>query len=157
MRLQCLLDDVGASPPPALHWEAGLVVNVNFPPASAGAVKGVALTHQGSGCVFPAFKEVSEPTGPHLAGGRQASGWLAWCWWLSPHPCVYTQRGCTGAVHARAGHWCLGPCTAQLLTRVVGCCRPPIPVLPSAHPPAEIDEHTPNLRMFRNYAGHARE
>ncbi|KAF6260789.1 survival protein sure-like phosphatase/nucleotidase [Scenedesmus sp. NREL 46B-D3] len=65
-------------------FEAGCVVNVNFPAEAAGPTAGLALTHQGTGCVFPKFLEVTEPSGPHLA---------------------------------------------------------------------EFDEHTPALRMFRNYAG----
>eukprot|EP00878_Enallax_costatus_P007691 GHUV01008051.1.p1 GENE.GHUV01008051.1~~GHUV01008051.1.p1 ORF type:complete len:320 (+),score=57.49 GHUV01008051.1:218-1177(+) len=69
-------------------FAAGTVVNINFPSRSVGPVAGVALTHQGNGCVFPKFLEVTEPAGPHLP---------------------------------------------------------------------EIDEHTPNLRVFRNYAGEMRE
>jgi broad specificity polyphosphatase/5'/3'-nucleotidase SurE len=40
-------------------FEAGCVVNVNFPAEAAGPTAGLALTHQGTGCVFPkvgAFK-----------------------------------------------------------------------------------------------------
>uniref|UniRef100_A0A383W782 Survival protein SurE-like phosphatase/nucleotidase domain-containing protein n=1 Tax=Tetradesmus obliquus TaxID=3088 RepID=A0A383W782_TETOB len=76
-------------------FEAGCVINVNFPAeaaaaaaAAAGQPAGLALTHQGTGCVFPKFLEVTEPTGPHLP---------------------------------------------------------------------EVDEHTPNLRVFRNYAGAMRD
>lgn len=78
----------GSASSPGPHWEAGCVVNVNFPSAAVGPLAGLALTHQGTGCVFPKFLEITEPTGPHLA---------------------------------------------------------------------EFDEHTPNLRVFRNYAGYARE
>jgi hypothetical protein len=58
-----------SSSSPGEHWEAGCVVNVNFPSAAAGPLAGLALTHQGTGCVFPKFLEIAEPTGPHLAGG----------------------------------------------------------------------------------------
>jgi broad specificity polyphosphatase/5'/3'-nucleotidase SurE len=34
-------------------FEAGCVVNVNFPAESAGPTAGLALTHQGTGCMFP--------------------------------------------------------------------------------------------------------
>eukprot|EP00879_Flechtneria_rotunda_P020661 GHRR01021740.1.p1 GENE.GHRR01021740.1~~GHRR01021740.1.p1 ORF type:complete len:198 (+),score=66.71 GHRR01021740.1:1370-1963(+) len=68
-------------------FTAGYVVNVNFPSAAVGPLQGLALTHQGLGCVFPKFLEITEPKGPHMAG---------------------------------------------------------------------IDEHTPDLRVFRNYIGTAR-
>lgn len=48
--------------------QSGTVINVNFPSAAVGPVAGVALTHQGTGCVFPKFLEVTEPAGPHLPG-----------------------------------------------------------------------------------------
>jgi broad specificity polyphosphatase/5'/3'-nucleotidase SurE len=34
-------------------FEAGCVINVNFPAEAAGPTAGLALTHQGTGCVFP--------------------------------------------------------------------------------------------------------
>lgn len=60
----------GSASSPGPHWEAGCVVNVNFPSAAVGPLAGLALTHQGTGCVFPKFLEITEPTGPHLAGER---------------------------------------------------------------------------------------
>lgn len=59
-------DTSSSSPGP--HWEAGCVVNVNFPSAAVGPLSGLALTHQGTGCVFPCFKEITEPKGPHMPG-----------------------------------------------------------------------------------------
>ncbi|GIL45866.1 hypothetical protein Vafri_3000 [Volvox africanus] len=66
----------------------GVVVNVNFPIGQGQLLQGLYLSRQSVACVFPAFKEVSEAPGPHLA---------------------------------------------------------------------EIDEHTPNSRVFRNYAGLVQE
>ncbi|KAG2501277.1 hypothetical protein HYH03_001080 [Edaphochlamys debaryana] len=66
----------------------GVVVNVNFPIGQGQMVQGLYLARQSVACVFPAFKEVTEAPGPHLA---------------------------------------------------------------------EIDEHTPNSRVFRNYAGLVQE
>lgn len=76
-----------AAKPPASALK-GVVVNVNFPIGQGQMIQGVHLTRQSVACVFPAFKEVSEAPGPHLA---------------------------------------------------------------------EIDEHTPNSRVFRNYAGLVQE
>jgi hypothetical protein len=60
-------------------------VNVNFPSAAVGPLLGLALTHQGTGCVFPKFLEVTEPKGPHLAGGQmsgvEGGGVKCWCKW----------------------------------------------------------------------------
>jgi hypothetical protein len=50
---QTLLDDHITPATLDPHWEAGTVINVNYPAAAAGPFKGLALTHQGSGCVFP--------------------------------------------------------------------------------------------------------
>ncbi|GLI63968.1 hypothetical protein VaNZ11_007136 [Volvox africanus] len=66
----------------------GVVVNVNFPIGQGQLLQGLYLARQSVACVFPAFKEVTEAPGPHLA---------------------------------------------------------------------EIDEHTPNSRVFRNYAGLVQE
>ncbi|PNW77438.1 hypothetical protein CHLRE_10g436500v5 [Chlamydomonas reinhardtii] len=66
----------------------GVVINVNFPIAQGQMLQGLFLARQSLACVFPAFKEVTEAPGPHLA---------------------------------------------------------------------EIDEHTPNSRVFRNYAGMVQE
>jgi len=63
----------GSASSPGPHWEAGCVVNVNFPSAAVGPLAGLALTHQGTGCVFPKFLEITEPTGPHLAGEGRCS------------------------------------------------------------------------------------
>lgn len=66
----------------------GSVLNVNYPAQTATPHTGLYLTEQSSSCVFPAFQEVKEAAGPHMA---------------------------------------------------------------------EIEEHTPNARMFRNYFGHVRK
>lgn len=72
----------------ALQGLPNFVINVNLPLCrEVTGAKGYYYTHQGLGCVIPAFREITEEPGPHLA---------------------------------------------------------------------EIDEHTPNLRIFRNYAGELR-
>ncbi|GFR42531.1 hypothetical protein Agub_g3431 [Astrephomene gubernaculifera] len=73
--------------PPAASLR-GVVVNVNFPIGQGQLLQGMYLARQSIACVFPAFREVREAPGPHLA---------------------------------------------------------------------EIDEHTPNSRVFRNYAGVVQE
>mmetsp|Transcript_4900 Transcript_4900/g.10513 ORF Transcript_4900/g.10513 Transcript_4900/m.10513 type:complete len:316 (-) Transcript_4900:435-1382(-) len=73
----------GQSSAPASSLK-GVVVNVNLPVNGPQRLQGFYLTHQSLSGVFPAFKEIQEPSGLHLA---------------------------------------------------------------------EIDEHTPNSRVFRNYAG----
>jgi len=73
----------GQVSPPANHL-SGIVLNVNVPSPASSHIKGYHLTHQSNAGIFPAFKEIQEPTGAHLA---------------------------------------------------------------------EIDEHTPDSRVFRNYAG----
>lgn len=75
-----------SSSSPGEHWEAGCVVNVNFPSAAVGHLAGLALTHQGTGCVFPKFLEIAEPTGPHLAGVLSATAHGEYHWRLG----VYT-------------------------------------------------------------------
>lgn len=69
--------DTSSSSSPGPHWEAGCVVNVNFPSAAVGPLSGLALTHQGTGCVFPCFKEITEPTGPHMPGAFRCGGFVA--------------------------------------------------------------------------------
>jgi len=51
----------------------GLVLNVNFPQAmAAGGCGGVALCHQGTGCIFPAYRELPrEEKGEEEQGPRQ--------------------------------------------------------------------------------------
>lgn len=44
----------------------GLVLNVNVPRGELSAMRGVTLSHQGTGTFFPAFAEVAEGKGPHL-------------------------------------------------------------------------------------------
>ncbi|GLC41193.1 hypothetical protein PLESTB_001528300 [Pleodorina starrii] len=82
-----LLPGQETAKPPAASLR-GVVVNVNFPIAQGQMLQGLYLARQSVACVFPAFKEVTEAPGPHLA---------------------------------------------------------------------EIDEHTPNSRVFRNYAGLVQE
>ncbi|KXZ46519.1 hypothetical protein GPECTOR_43g956 [Gonium pectorale] len=76
-----------SKPAPAASLR-GVVLNVNFPISQGQMLQGMYLARQSVACVFPAFKEVTEAPGPHLA---------------------------------------------------------------------EIDEHTPNSRVFRNYAGMVQE
>lgn len=65
----------------------GTVFNCNFPSASLGPVRGVALSHQGTSCVFPEFREMSEADGPHLPGATVHAA--------RQHGCFRQQHGLT--------------------------------------------------------------
>lgn len=58
----------GPEPQPDFSALREHVLNVNFPPQrELSELRGLALTRMGRNCVFPAFKEIAEAPGPHLA------------------------------------------------------------------------------------------
>ncbi|KAG1663820.1 hypothetical protein FOA52_013385 [Chlamydomonas sp. UWO 241] len=62
--LGLLPDQPGPSPLESLR---GTVLNVNVPSSTSSRLRGYYLTHQSCSGISPAFKEIKEPTGAHLA------------------------------------------------------------------------------------------
>ncbi|KIZ07400.1 5'-nucleotidase [Monoraphidium neglectum] len=61
-----LLSILSESPSALGDMSEGVVLNVNFPAGDVSEMKGIKLTHQGTGCFFPNFKEVQEGQGSHM-------------------------------------------------------------------------------------------
>lgn len=57
---QALLALLAESPSAHNDMTEGVVLNINIPPGDPEDMKGIKLTHQGTGCLFPCFKEIKE-------------------------------------------------------------------------------------------------
>lgn len=64
--VKALLAVLAESPSALADMTEGAVLNVNLPDGAVSGMRGVRLTHQGTGCFFPTFREVQEGAGPHL-------------------------------------------------------------------------------------------
>jgi len=64
---QALLDVMAESPGAQSDMAEGVVLNVNVPGRALKEMKGLKMTHQGTGCFFPHFKEIDASlSGPEL-------------------------------------------------------------------------------------------
>ncbi|KAI8473053.1 MAG: survival protein sure-like phosphatase/nucleotidase [Monoraphidium minutum] len=64
--VKALLSVLGESPSALADMSEGVVLNANFPAGPVSGMCGVKLTHQGTGCFFPNYREVEEGAGPHM-------------------------------------------------------------------------------------------
>ena len=64
--MQAMLGSIRAGGDAAEYLSAGSVINVNIPACPREDIKGLALTHQGSGLAYPRFLEVTEVQGPQV-------------------------------------------------------------------------------------------
>lgn len=64
--IRALLAVLAESPSALSDTSEGVVLNVNYPSGDVLGMKGVKLTHQGTGCFFPRFEEIREGQGAHL-------------------------------------------------------------------------------------------